>query len=423
LSQFRRLAPAGAPISPADLARWAALALSDEDVQTRLCEEVRGRFGVRHCLATSTGRAGLTVLLRALRRLAPDRDEVIIPSYTCYSVAASVIRAHCRLRVVDVDPATLDYSYDQLAGTDFRRVVAIIATNLYGLPNDLPALRCLAEAAKVFLVDDAAQAMEAEVGGRLSGTWGHAGLFSLDKGKNVSAIDGGLVTTNSDAIYDALQHEAGGLDEPRALKASVDILKVLVYFALLPPRLYWIPSGIPQLELGATRFDTTFALESASRPLAALAVVTLKRLSALTRGRCEAAETWREGLKGVRSVQLMRPLAGSRPVYLRFPILFSDPDARRRALERIDATGGGVSASYPQSVVDVPDVRQFMVDPSASATGGRYVAARIMTLPTHAFVDPSDTQRILDAVVAASRDDAETDGETRPDQGTAVCAG
>ncbi|MDH4064592.1 MAG: DegT/DnrJ/EryC1/StrS family aminotransferase, partial [Acidobacteriota bacterium] len=88
---LRYLAPAGAPIDVGDLVRWSLAPFSRHTAAARLEQALRERFGVRHVFLTSTGRAGLALLLRAMRRLGPaSRDEVVLPSYTCYSVPASV---------------------------------------------------------------------------------------------------------------------------------------------------------------------------------------------------------------------------------------------------------------------------------------------------------------------------------------------
>src|SRR5687767_12905029 len=160
LSPMRYLAPSGAPIRLSDLARWAGRALTPANSHAALADLVREKFGVRHAAFTSTGRAGMTLMLQAMRRLAgPARDEVVMPSYTCYSVAASAVKAGLKVRLVDINPDTLDIDQDDLARNDLTRVLAIVATNLYGLPNDLPALSAIARRHGVFLIDDAAQAM------------------------------------------------------------------------------------------------------------------------------------------------------------------------------------------------------------------------------------------------------------------------
>src|SRR5688500_18836749 len=94
---FRYVAPAGAPIDWRDLASASGFMLRRESVDDALRTVLREKFQVREAFLSITGRAGMTLLLKALRRLAPtERDEVILPSYTCYSVAASVIKAGLR---------------------------------------------------------------------------------------------------------------------------------------------------------------------------------------------------------------------------------------------------------------------------------------------------------------------------------------
>ena len=266
--------------------RWCGTAFSSTPAPAALEQAIRDRFGVRHVFLTSTGRAGLTLLLRAMRRLADGtRDQVVVPSYTCYSVPASVVKAGLRPRIVDISPHTLDYAPEALEQTDFSRVLAIVATNLYGLPNDLPALERVARRHGTFLVDDAAQALGATVGGRWSGTWGDAGLFSFDKGKNVSAIDGGILVTNSDALAAALREETARLETPGLGTSAVHVLKALAYFALLRPWLYGIPARIPQLGLGRTVYTTDYPLAQSDRVLVALGLTMLRRLDEFTSAR------------------------------------------------------------------------------------------------------------------------------------------
>jgi dTDP-4-amino-4,6-dideoxygalactose transaminase len=393
---LRYLAPAGAPIRLPDLARWARVALSSSDAAEVLRQVIRDRFGVRHCALTSTGRAGLTLLLRAMRRLAAaGRDEVVLPSYTCYSVAASIAKAGLRPRLVDIRPDTLDYAPEAIAQTDFSRVVALIATNLYGMPSDLPGLAAVARRHGVFLIDDAAQSMGASVGGRWSGTWGDAGLFSFDKGKNVSAIDGGMVVTSSEDLARALRLEMADLPTAGAVASGFHIVKALAYFTLLRPWLYGIPTKIPQLALGKTVYTTDFPLQHSDPSLVALGLVMMRRLDDFTRARQLNAAAWLDGLRGISGLQTVVPGAGTTPVYLRLPVLFPDAASRDAAITGLTAAGIGATASYPHALADVPEVRQVAANPSEPAAGSRLVAARIVTLPTHPFVTRSDINRTV----------------------------
>jgi dTDP-4-amino-4,6-dideoxygalactose transaminase len=307
------------------------------------------------------------------------------------------VKAGLRPRLVDVSPETLDYAPDELKRADFSRVLAIVATNLYGLPSDLPAISRLARQKHVFLIDDAAQAMGGQVGGRWCGTWGDAGLFSLDKGKNVSAIDGGIVVTNSDAVAAALADELKSASTQGLRASAVGAVKALVYWLFLRPWLYWIPNAIPQLQLGTTVYTTAFGLGRPPRALVALAAVMLERLDEFTCARAVNASALSGALMRVTGVEMIRPASGAAAVHLRLPVLFDSCEARQLALDLLREAGLGASQSYPSSLADVPELQHRLVT-SGPVVGGRSVASRILTLPTHPFVRDRDILRAVEII-------------------------
>ena len=390
------VAPAGAPIRLTDLGRWAKSGFSGRGAADALQRRICGRFGVRHAFPTVTGRAGMTLLLRAMRRLAPpERVEVVLPSYTCYSVAASIVKAGLHPRLLDITPETLDYDGRLRDGADYSRTLAVIATNLYGLPNDLPALEQLSRRHGLFLIDDAAQAMGASIGGRCSGSFGDAGLFSFDKGKNVAAVDGGLVVTNRDDVAAAVSDELANASLPSPTASAVHIFKALAYAAMLHPWLYGLPARIPQLGLGRTIFSTEFELSRIDPPLARLALTMMSRLEEFTARRLANATALGEGMSALPGIRGIRPLAGAAPVYLRMPVLFETTESRDAAVRALNHAGIGATASYPASLADVPELRSMLGTTHGAAAGGRFVAARIATLPTHPYVSERAIARTL----------------------------
>jgi dTDP-4-amino-4,6-dideoxygalactose transaminase len=399
---LRHVAPAGSPIRPRDLASWLRTWGTTTDPRLDLAAAIAARAGVPHAALVSTGRAGLTVLCRALRRVGrPAADEVIVPAYTCYSVPASIVRAGLKPRLVDVDPVTLDYEAEALAAADASRVLAIVATNLYGHPSDLAALRAWATPRGVLVVDDAAQALGAATADGAAGARGDAGLFSLDKGKNVSAIDGGVLVTGRDDVAAAIQAESRTLAPPPASTRAGHVVKALIYAGLLHPRLYWIPNNVPGLGLGRTEYRTDFVIDQADPVLAALGLVMLRRLDAFARHRTAVAEALRAGLAGAVGVTLPRVTAGATSAWLRFPMLVEDP-ARREALRAsLLERGIGASLSYPRSLADVPELAGRLAGDLAAIRGGRQVAAQIITVPTHSYVAARDVATIVETIAGA----------------------
>jgi dTDP-4-amino-4,6-dideoxygalactose transaminase len=396
----RRIAPAGAPIRGVDLARWCRrwhrLAESGEEFRS----SIRSRLGRRHCWLVSTGRAGLTVLLSALRSISPpDRDEVILPSYTCYSVPASTVRAGLRPRIVDIDPRTLDFDLERLGNTDFRRVLAIVPTSLYGLPSRLDRLSEIARDHGVYLVDDAAQSLGASLSGRPAGAWGDAALLSFDKGKAVSAIDAGAILVDADELATAVERQVGKLRPPRFGSRVEQWAKVAAYAGVLRPSMYWLPDSLPGLGLGRTEYRPDFVLEQASPWLAALGATMWPRLEQFVSERSANASRYRSGLQDVARLSIPQPVPAAQPSYLRFPVLVSDSGLRERLLRDLKAAGIGATRSYPQSIADIPELQALLPAP-VRADGGRMVAAGMLTLPTHPFVASRDIELAVGVIRA-----------------------
>ena len=193
----RTLPPTAAPVGAAALLaalravpRGGASAMT---IETELAEYL----GVRHTFLLSSGKAALTLLLQALKSLRPGRS-VAIPAFTCFSVPAAVVKAGLRPVLVDVDPRTFDFESASLARAfEDPDLLAIVPTHLFGLPADLTRLRRLRGTGPAFIVEDAAQALGVQSStGRRVGGGGDAAIFSLGRGKHLSAGGGGFIATD-----------------------------------------------------------------------------------------------------------------------------------------------------------------------------------------------------------------------------------
>lgn len=391
---MRYLAPAGTPIGARDLWRWLGRWPRRHRELESWRAKVLWRFDLAGCEFVSSGRAGLTLLLQTLyaRRGDPLRNEVLIPGYTCFSVPASIERAGLRVRVCDIDPRTLSYDLERLVRFDFSRLLAVVSANLYGLPNDLPAIEALSRQQGVYMVDDAAQAMGATVAGRAAGTFGDVGLFSLDKGKNITSIQGGMLVTRDAEFAAALRDRVSALPGARFADTLAQALKLVLYALLLPPTRYGITRRLPFLGLGRTPYITPSPMTRYSPGLGAFAAILFERLDALGEARRDAAQQIRAALAGQEDIELVEPLPGTSPVYPRLPVLAVNPNGRDALLRRLEAAGIGATASYPAAVPDIAELRERLDPADLNCPGARSVAARILTLPTHPFVQPTDVE-------------------------------
>jgi dTDP-4-amino-4,6-dideoxygalactose transaminase len=107
----RKVAPSGSPIHIKDLTHWAANHLTRRDCRSTLIQSLQTKFGDSDIYLFNTGRSAMSFLFSCLREQCNDknRTEIVIPSYTCYSVPSSVIKAGCTVRICDIDVNTLSY--------------------------------------------------------------------------------------------------------------------------------------------------------------------------------------------------------------------------------------------------------------------------------------------------------------------------
>lgn len=155
--------------------------------------------GVKHAAATSNGTTALHVALLA-HEIGPG-DEVITTPFTFIASANSILYVGARPVFVDIDPVTYNIDVDRIEAAITSRTKAIMPVDLFGNPADMPRIMEIAEKHGLAVVEDAAQAHGAEIGGTRAGSWA-TGAFSFYPTKNITTGEGGMVTTNDDAVAD-----------------------------------------------------------------------------------------------------------------------------------------------------------------------------------------------------------------------------
>lgn len=152
----------------------------------------------RHGLAVSNGTVSLQIALAALG--VGSGDEVIVPAYTFLATATSVLNVNAAPVFVDVLPTngTIDPAAVEAAITP--RTKAIMPVHFGGHPADLDALMAISDRTGIPVVEDAAQAHGARWRDRAVGSFGAYGSFSFQASKNMTAGEGGALTTNDDRL-------------------------------------------------------------------------------------------------------------------------------------------------------------------------------------------------------------------------------
>jgi perosamine synthetase len=398
---LRFIPPAGVPLTTSAIFRAVLTAAgngagSSDAVLTSIAKNLR----VKHAFVASSGRAALSIVLRSLAHLKPGRDIIAIPAYTCFSVAAPVVRAGLKIYPVEMDPSTLDLHFDTFEQWQDERALCVLSSNLFGMPSDLRRARQVAQANDAFVIDDAAQALGARQNGYLAGTAGDVGIYSLGRGKAATTMGGGIIVTNCDPIAQLVREEMRSLPRPHG-GATVRLLaEMLFYSAFLRPELYWIPNSMPFLELGKTEFDPAFASEGLHPISQALLPRVFAELPELNRIRQANAQQLIEALDDARFL-IPAPALDSSSTWVRFPLIARDEKLRDRALEKLREAGIGATASYPSAICDIPGIEAHMACADFHRPVAEKIARTLLTLPVNPYVSAKDIRRMVETLKAA----------------------
>jgi dTDP-4-amino-4,6-dideoxygalactose transaminase len=160
--------------------------------KTRAFEEAFAeRIGVPNAVAVSSATAGLHLGLDALG--IGEGDEVLVPTLTFASTAATVIHTGARPVLIDCEPDTLDFSVADAIRKWTPRTKAIVPVHFGGHPCDMDAILALAAERQVPVMEDAAHALPARYRGRMIGTLSTLTVFSFYATKNLATGEGGMV--------------------------------------------------------------------------------------------------------------------------------------------------------------------------------------------------------------------------------------
>ena len=149
--------------------------------------------GGRHCVAVNSGTSALQLSLMALG-FGPG-DEVIVPSFS-FAASANAVRLVGATPVfADIEAGSFCLDPDAVAAAITPRTVGIMPVHLYGHPAAMDRIMPIAEQHGLAVVEDAAQAHAASLGGTPVGAFGAVGCFSFYPTKNMHSLEGGMVST------------------------------------------------------------------------------------------------------------------------------------------------------------------------------------------------------------------------------------
>jgi dTDP-4-amino-4,6-dideoxygalactose transaminase len=326
--------------------------------------DIAAYCGCAFAIGVSSGSDALLVALMAAG-VGPG-DEVVTTAYSFFASAGAIARLGARPVFVDIDPADFNIDTAKVSSALTQRTKAVMPVHLYGQTADLGPLMELARANGLVVVEDAAQAIGAEHGGRRAGSFGEYGCFSFFPSKNLGAFgDGGLVTANDSGIAERLRllrtHGAKPKYHSRVIGGNfrLDALQA----AILGVKLRHLESWTEGRRRNAARYRTLFAERITTR--------------------------------GPRAVTPPADIAGRRHIYNQFVVRTAEREALQAHLKD---RGIGTEVYYP---IPLPlmDAFAYLGHGSGEFPESERAARETLALPIYAELTGEQQGRVVDAIV------------------------
>lgn len=331
--------------------------------QKALCEYLN----VKKCVLANSGRALLYQLLEVLKENAShSRNEVLVPGYSCYSVAAAIVKANLKIRAYDLDPKTLAPDLDSLKKNASNKTLAVLSQRLFGIPTPIEELHLVAQNVGAYHIEDAAQAFGGFLNGKALGTIGDFGLFSFGRGKPLPIGCGGALIFKDKTfpVSFKISKNGGGYAE---------LSKILLTQVLALPMFYGIMEALP-LGLGETKFDLKFNISTLPSQIDVLAEKSMSLLNEINLHRNQIAEYYAKAFNEKSTITCNK---NDKAVYTRYPLMV-DSKPVVKEIKRL-----GVRRMYPKAIIDENAIKPYLVDDQAPTPGSSEIARNLITLPTH----------------------------------------
>ncbi len=167
-------------------------------------KNVENYLGSKFAIGCASGTDALQIAMMALD-IKPG-DEILTTPFTFVATTETIAILGAVPVYVDIDPKTFNIDVNKIESKITKKTKAIMPVHLYGQPCDMDEIMKIAEKYRLFVIEDAAQAMGSKYNDKMICTLGHIGCISFYPSKNLGAFgDGGMLTTNDEKLAEKIR--------------------------------------------------------------------------------------------------------------------------------------------------------------------------------------------------------------------------
>lgn len=357
--------------------------------KVRKFEEAYGKYnGSKHAVMVNSGSSANLLALSVLTNpLLKDhilkRSEIITPAVTWATTVYPISDVGCTPVLVDVDPKTFNIMPDEIEKAITDKTRAIMPVHLLGAPCQIERIKKIADIHDLYLIEDTCETTGGEVHGKKTGSFGDMGTFSFFLSHHISTIEGGIVVTDDDQLYEYLK-------AMRAFGWVRDLNEKENYSSAnkgVDPRFLFITNGY---NLRPTEIQGAFGIHQ------------IRKLDSFIQIRRNNADYWKKRLTPYTDkISLPAEEAGTRHVYFGYTVTVNPraPFTRQQLVDHLESKMIETRPLMAGNMAEQPVMKHLPHRTSGPLPNSRMIMRQSFFFGNHTGVGEPEREYIADSLI------------------------
>ncbi len=373
----------------------------------KLKKEFERYFGKEYeAFLTKSGRGALYIILDSLK--IGKGDEVIVQAFTCSAAINPILWVGAKPVYVDIDK-TYNIDPTKIEAKISNKTKAIIVQHTFGIPSDVIKIKKLAKKHNLYLIEDCAVSLGAQVSGKMVGEFGDISFFSFGRDKVISSVWGGAILTSNKRLINLVSKSYAKIEYPSSYWIFQQLLHPIAFLLILP--LYQFGLGkytlgkiflfviqklnLLSLPVSEIEKDSKMPSDIPQRLPGAISLLTknqLKKVDRFNNKRKNIAKIYRQKLK-LKNIKHPPNIDGS--IWLRYPLEINNALS---LLEFAKERGVILGDWYKQALYPSNDLKKMKY--FSDCKNVEALKNKVVNLPTYSTMTEEDVEVVINLVIA-----------------------
>ena len=362
-----------------------------------------GYISSKWAISFDSGRSGLYAILKCLE--IKDYDEIILQAFTTVALSNTIKWCGAKPVYIDIVKNTYNINPEKIEEKITDKTKAIIVQHTFGNSCEMDKIMEIVRKHNLYVIEDCAHSLGAEYQNKKLGTIGDAAFFSFGRDKVISAVAGGMVTTNNNKLGEKIKEFRNQMSYPKKSLIIRQLFQPIVTFKALK-LYYFFNLGKIIMYLSTKTGIITKAYSKKERKnkrpenfpakmpnaLAEIVLHQMKLISKFNEHRINIAKLYQEKLSNNKNIILPKSTANSKNIFLWFTVLAEN---KKKLIKKARRKHIILGDWFPQAVGPIEVNLEKCDYKKGSCPVAEEVSLKCVNLPTHFRMDERDVGRVV----------------------------